>query len=123
MLQTIFHFAIDRQGKVKALSTGMDLTESTIHRQAFIKGRGTEMAKLFSNFTVLNFQLLDHDHLIQPHSPMEETSEYRSTINKLEVQHFSFFASQPRQKACFFLFFALQYLSAKMFWQNLHLRM
>jgi hypothetical protein len=35
---------------------------------------------------------------------MEETSEYRSTINKLEVRHFSFFASQPRQKACFFLF-------------------
>jgi len=29
-------------------------------------------------------KLLDHDHLIQPHIPMEETSEYRSTINKLE---------------------------------------
>jgi hypothetical protein len=65
-------------------------------------------------------QLLDHDHLIQPHSPMEETSEYRSTINKLEVRHFSFFASQTRQKAFFFLFFALQYLSTKMFKQKLH---
>ena len=30
-------------------------------------------------------QLTDHDNEIQPDLPMEETSEYRSTINKLEV--------------------------------------
>ncbi|XP_023347904.1 uncharacterized protein LOC111716652 [Eurytemora carolleeae] len=29
-------------------------------------------------------KLVDHDSEIQPHLPMEETSEYRSTINKLE---------------------------------------
>jgi hypothetical protein len=95
MLQTIVYFAIDRQ---VTLSTEMDLAESGIKLKAFVKGRVTELAKLFLNFTVLNFQLLDHDHLIQPHSPMEETSEYRSTINKLEVLYF-FSTHQTRRKS------------------------
>jgi hypothetical protein len=108
MLQAIFYFAIDRQGKLKALLEPLLTKKDWLN---VIKGRGAEMAKLSSNFTVLNFQLLDHDHLIQPHSPMEETSEYRSTINKLEVRHFSFFASQTRQKALSLSLFALQDLS------------
>ena len=31
-------------------------------------------------------KLYDHTEQIQPHEAMEETSEYRSTINKLEVR-------------------------------------
>ena len=38
-------------------------------------------------------KLLDHDEQIQPNEPMDETSEYRSTMNKLQVK-----------KAIFFLF-------------------
>ena len=31
-------------------------------------------------------KLLDHDEQIQPNEPMDETSEYRSTMNKLQVE-------------------------------------
>ena len=45
-------------------------------------------------------KLYDHTEQIQPHEAMEETSEYRSTINKLEVKlesnFFKSFFKKPR---------------------------
>jgi hypothetical protein len=45
MLQTIVYFAIDRQGKVVALSNEMYLAESGINRKPFVTGRGAEVVR------------------------------------------------------------------------------